>query len=56
MLLFHHDPLHSDEFLDSFFDDITARWQSLGGAPEQVEFAAERHELMLAAPATQTAA
>ena len=55
VLLFHHDPLHSDEFLDSFFDDITARWQSLGGVPEQVEFAAERHELMLAAPATQTA-
>jgi len=54
VLMFHHDPLHSDEFLDSFFDDVATRWQVLGGLPEQVEFAAERHELMLAARPTQT--
>src|SRR5947209_1401400 len=44
MLLFHHDPLHSDDFLDSFRDTVTERWQELGGAPDAVQLAAERHE------------
>src|SRR5438270_1651415 len=39
VLLFHHDPLHSDDFLDSFCGDIGAGWQDLGGRAEQVELA-----------------
>ena len=54
VLMFHHDPLHSDEFLDAFGAEVTARWEDLGGAPDQVEFAAERHELALATRAAQT--
>jgi ribonuclease BN (tRNA processing enzyme) len=47
LLLFHHDPLHSDDFLDSFSGEVCARWEELGGAPAQVELAAERRELMV---------
>jgi phosphoribosyl 1,2-cyclic phosphodiesterase len=45
LLLFHHDPLHSDDFLDRFLDEGTERWRALGGEPKQVELAAERLEL-----------
>ena len=31
-LLFHHDPLHSDEFLDRLGGEARARWAELGGA------------------------
>jgi phosphoribosyl 1,2-cyclic phosphodiesterase len=48
LLLFHHDPLHSDEFLDGFGAEIRERWEALGGQPGQVELAAERSELELA--------
>lgn len=48
MLLFHHDPLHSDDFLDVFCGEIAARWQELGRRTEQVELATERRELQLA--------
>ena len=51
MLLFHHDPLHSDDFLDSFGGDACAKWQELGGRQEQVELATERREIELRAPA-----
>jgi phosphoribosyl 1,2-cyclic phosphodiesterase len=52
VLMFHHDPLHSDEFLDRFSTDVATRWRELGGLAERVTFAAERHELSLvAAPA-----
>jgi len=47
MLLFHHDPLHSDDFLDAFCGEVAARWQALGGRPEQVELATERRELTI---------
>ena len=33
LMLFHHDPLHSDDFLDSFFGTATERWEELGGDP-----------------------
>jgi phosphoribosyl 1,2-cyclic phosphodiesterase len=46
-LLFHHDPLHSDDFLDAFFGAATQRWVELGGVQEQVEMAVERRELGL---------
>jgi phosphoribosyl 1,2-cyclic phosphodiesterase len=45
VLLFHHDPLHSDDFLDSLSGEVVARWQDLGGEPARIELAAERREL-----------
>jgi phosphoribosyl 1,2-cyclic phosphodiesterase len=53
LLLFHHDPLHSDDFLDTFAGEVCARWQELGGAPTQVELAAERREFNIAGAARQ---
>jgi phosphoribosyl 1,2-cyclic phosphodiesterase len=44
MLLFHHDPLHTDEFLDGLSREVDARWADFGRAPEAVELACERHE------------
>ncbi len=44
-MLFHHDPLHTDGFLDDLHATARRRWQSLGGDPEQIEIAAERAEL-----------
>ena len=51
LLLFHHDPLHSDDFLDVLSGEAAARWQDLGGRPDQVELATERRELELRAGA-----
>jgi phosphoribosyl 1,2-cyclic phosphodiesterase len=45
LLLFHHDPLHSDEFLDALGTDCRTRWEESGGDPGLVEIAAERYEL-----------
>ena len=45
LMLFHHDPLHSDEFLDSFRGTAAERWEELGGRPGSIEMAAERLEL-----------
>ncbi len=53
LLLFHHDPLHSDEFLDTFGDEIATRWEHLGGLPEQVEMATECREIVIADRAAQ---
>lgn len=47
LLLFHHDPLHSDDFLDAFLGTALERWRDLGGDPEQLEMAAERRELQV---------
>ena len=54
LLLFHHDPLHSDDFLDALSGEATERWQDLGGRPDQVELATERRELELRAGAVVT--
>jgi phosphoribosyl 1,2-cyclic phosphodiesterase len=52
LVLFHHDPLHSDDFLDAFAGRAAGRWQELGGRPDQVELATERREIEVrAAPA-----
>ncbi len=51
LLLFHHDPLHSDDFLDAFGGEIASRWGALGGNPEHVELACERREIVVGAPA-----
>lgn len=48
LVLFHHDPLHSDDFLDSFGGDVVRHWQDLGGDPSRVELATERRELTIA--------
>jgi phosphoribosyl 1,2-cyclic phosphodiesterase len=48
LLLFHHDPLHSDEFLDSLGEEVAEHWADLGGAAERVELATERQELAIA--------
>jgi phosphoribosyl 1,2-cyclic phosphodiesterase len=45
VLLFHHDPLHTDDFLDTFFGTAIGRWEALGGSGDQIELAAERREL-----------
>ena len=56
LLLFHHDPLHSDEFLDA----LRRRGRDpLGGrsavVPRQVEMATERREIVIADRRPQTA-
>jgi phosphoribosyl 1,2-cyclic phosphodiesterase len=45
VLLFHHDPLHTDDFLDTFFGTAISQWEALGGSGDQIEPAAERREL-----------
>jgi phosphoribosyl 1,2-cyclic phosphodiesterase len=55
LLLFHHDPLHSDDFLDSLCGEITSRWQELGRKAEHVELATERREIVVSEPAAQAA-
>jgi phosphoribosyl 1,2-cyclic phosphodiesterase len=47
LLLFHHDPMHSDDFLDALAGEIAAGWKALGGAPDEVELASERRELAI---------
>jgi phosphoribosyl 1,2-cyclic phosphodiesterase len=49
LLLFHHDPLHSDDMLDAFAGAACQRWTELGGRAQDIEFAAERRELELVA-------
>ncbi len=54
VLLFHHDPLHSDSFLDRLHGAARDRWRELGGDPASVEMAMEGGELEVrraAAPA-----
>jgi phosphoribosyl 1,2-cyclic phosphodiesterase len=48
LLLFHHDPLHSDDFLDGLCGEVTSGWEELGGDSAQVELAAERREILIA--------
>lgn len=55
LLLFHHDPMHSDDFLDELAEQVGPLWAALGGGPEQVELAKERRELTLTVPAPQAA-
>lgn len=49
MLLFHHDPMHTDEFLDVFWGEVATHWRAMGGNPDTVELAIERHELVIEA-------
>jgi phosphoribosyl 1,2-cyclic phosphodiesterase len=50
LMLFHHDPLHSDDFLDEFYETATERWGELGGDPGAIEMASERSEIQVGAP------
>jgi phosphoribosyl 1,2-cyclic phosphodiesterase len=52
VLLFHHDPLHSDDFLDAFYGAALDRWAEAGGRPDRLEMAVERREIELSVPAT----
>ena len=45
LMLFHHDPMHSDDYLDAFCGAALQRWGELGGAAEALELAVERREL-----------
>jgi phosphoribosyl 1,2-cyclic phosphodiesterase len=45
LLMFHHDPLHSDNFLDALAEDVAERASALGRAPEWAELAIEREEV-----------
>jgi len=45
LLLFHHDPLHSDEFLDRFGATARRAWSELGGAEAEIVLAMEGAEL-----------
>jgi phosphoribosyl 1,2-cyclic phosphodiesterase len=56
LLLFHHDPLHSDDFLDRFYEAALERWVGLGGTNGTVEMAAEAQELEIGAAAGVPAA
>ncbi len=55
LLLFHHDPLHSDDFLDSFSGEVSIRWSEIGGSPDCIELATERREIEIAEPAVPIA-
>ena len=44
-VLFHHDPMHSDDFLDAHFGTALNAWADLGGDPTAIEMATERREL-----------
>jgi phosphoribosyl 1,2-cyclic phosphodiesterase len=54
LLLFHHDPLHSDDRLDAFFGAAIGRWSELGGDPAVIEMAVERRELEIGPAAALT--
>ncbi len=47
LLLFHHDPLHTDDFLDAFHGAAVSGWEALGGDPTGVEMGVERREFEL---------
>jgi phosphoribosyl 1,2-cyclic phosphodiesterase len=56
MLLFHHDPLHGDDFLDRLHGEACRRWEELGGDPAQIEMGMEGQftEVESAAPPAVT--
>src|SRR5688572_7783274 len=45
LMMFHHDPLHSDDFLDELRATAKTEWAGLGGDPTELECAAEGSEL-----------
>jgi phosphoribosyl 1,2-cyclic phosphodiesterase len=55
VLLFHHDPLHSDDYLDAFAGTALDGWAALGRDPAALELAVERREIDLGPPTTAAA-
>ena len=55
LLLFHHDPLHADEFLDDLHATARRRWGELGGDSALVEMGMEGAELEVGPPTTLAA-
>ncbi len=49
-LLFHHDPLHTDEELDAVLEDARRRWREAGHSDERIGIAAEGDEITVAVP------
>jgi ribonuclease BN (tRNA processing enzyme) len=47
LMLFHHDPMHSDDFLDEFSRTAVEQWEAMGCNPAMLEMATERSELEL---------
>jgi phosphoribosyl 1,2-cyclic phosphodiesterase len=47
LLLFHHDPLHTDDFLDELHAPVAERVAAVGRAPGWAELAIERREIDL---------
>src|SRR3954447_738755 len=56
LMLFHHDPLHSDDFLDRFHETARERWSDLGGTGGAIEMAAETQEIVVSPRAGVAAA
>jgi phosphoribosyl 1,2-cyclic phosphodiesterase len=56
LLLFHHDPLHTDGFLDTMRESARAGWRELGGRPETLELAAEGSEVEIVGAGAQVRA
>ena len=50
LLLFHHDPLHSDQFLDGLHMSARQRWEELGGDPAELELGREGAEVEVGPP------
>lgn len=55
VLLFHHDPLHSDDALDRLHDRALEGWSQGGGDATQLEMAVERGEVALGNPVRSSA-
>ena len=51
-ILFHHDPLHSDDALDRLQATVEDRWTAMGADPAAVELAVERREIEVGAVPT----
>ena len=51
LVLFHHDPMHSDAFLDGLGRTALEHWLAMGGAPDGLALASERYEIELSAAA-----
>ena len=56
-VLFHHDPMHSDERLDQLGDEAKQAWTALGGEAGDVELGVEgaEYELRARVPSATTA-
>ncbi len=54
-MLFHHDPMHSDEQLDQLGAEANERWRALGGSAAGIELAIERAEYDLPVRAASAA-